>query len=125
MNNYSHRNIVCTTYIIMHFCCSTDELRTETQCSSNVECVPTYSFHHSISLTSNVSHFEVKLICVCVGTQFNTIDLKRYTQHKFSRSSVLVCVCICVCMCVHVCACVCMCVYTQTVVMLYTYMHCV
>ena len=38
---------------------STDELRDQSECRSNRECVPTYAFHHSITLTSNVSHFEV------------------------------------------------------------------
>ena len=40
---------------------STDDFRNETMC---VTCVPTYAFHHSIPLTNNVTHFEVKLSCV-------------------------------------------------------------
>ena len=46
---------------------STDELRNQSECRSNTECVPTYAFHHSITLTSNVSHFEVRKYKVYVA----------------------------------------------------------
>ena len=104
----------------LQFCYSTNEFRNQSECQSNTECVPTYGFHHSISLTSNVSYFEVS---TSPRHMFNTMQYKEYmhTCSMIGRGGLSVCYniqCVCICrvcewVCEHAWVCAYECIYVH------------